>query len=110
VGVAELDEAGAFGVHRHGAVDGDRPKLIGLALGGSQRGRPLMLNAGGRRLGDCLARFNKISRGLCHRRPPGGSRGLQKGGIAWAETLLSHRKGGCGETRQLDYNLSHNVI
>ena len=35
VGIAELDQAGALGVHRHRALDRDAAKLVGLAFGGT---------------------------------------------------------------------------
>jgi hypothetical protein len=59
MGIAELDQAGALGMHGDGPVDADRPKFIGLALGGPQREVQTMLNGCGRRLGDSVSAFNR---------------------------------------------------
>jgi hypothetical protein len=42
MGVAELDQARALGMHRHRALDGDAAKLVGLALGRTHGGVALL--------------------------------------------------------------------
>ena len=55
LGVAELDEAGALGVHRDRALEGDAAKFVGLTLGGAHAGNPIVdRNGCGRCSGDCI--------------------------------------------------------
>ena len=51
VGIAELDEAGALGVHGHRPVDGDAAKLVGLAFGRTHGWR------GGLELSECATPY-----------------------------------------------------
>ena len=79
VGVAELDQAGALGVHRHRALDRDAAKLVGLAFGGTHGGArcSIVIRRHSRRRAR-LARDDRVEADACELSENRNSRALSR--------------------------------